>query len=765
MKIQRSAYLNGLNEEQLRAVLYTEGPLLILAGAGSGKTMVITLRALHLIKTGRARPCNILGVTFTNKAAREMKERVGRALEKDSGKASSDNLPEFSTFHSFCLKLLRRHADLIGYNRSFAIFDEDDSGKILSKIVASLNISEKIFTQSKVRYFIERNKNYYTDCEEAYRLVKPWEKNYAIIYEEYSKKLKENNAMDFGDLIFNTVKLFEKNPELLERYSELYRYVMVDEFQDTNFIQDKFVKLLSEKHKNICVVGDDDQSIYSFRGANIGNILRFEEAFPECNIIKLERNYRSTKNILNAASNLVRTNKLRKDKTLKTDKSGGEPITVYRANTDLSEAYFVAREIRRLTREYGYSNKDIAVLYRANSQSKVIEDRLIKESVRYHIYGGLKFYQRKEIKDILSFLRFAVNPGDTVSFERSVQCVPIGAGEKTIKNMEDIAGKNGMSVLTAFKSGLLGGVKGLKRVFAGKSGLNSGGKKDFKNCAALKINGNEASSLPEVPTCFDLANYFNLILGLRHFIENGNAGGVSDAKTDYPTRDKNQKEGGNKLTCALNLIYKVSGYESMLKGETKRVKGAKNSRSLVEYEPADDDYGSDKRGFINGTFNRQSLVDQNRIENIEELINASVEIGTFNQRSPNQQNSFESIVEFLDESRIDENRDNLRGDADISKVSLMTLHSAKGLEFPVVFLVGLEEQLFPHIRSLGDEPSLEEERRLCYVGITRAKEKLYITWSKKRRTAREYKYNLPSRFLKEIPENLIEEIIDSYEYY
>ncbi|MCL4322042.1 MAG: UvrD-helicase domain-containing protein [Deltaproteobacteria bacterium] len=683
-KNQQSPYLNGLNEEQLRAVLHADGPLLILAGAGSGKTRVITLRALHLIKTGMAKPYNILGVTFTNKAAKEMKERIARAL----GKNSINDLPEFSTFHSFCLKLLRRHADLIGYEKSFIVFDDDDSGKILSKIVKSLNISEKIFTPSKVKYFVERNKNSYVGWEEASLNVKPWEKNYAVIYEAYSKKLKENNAMDFGDLIFNAVKLFEKNPEVLEHYSSVYKYIMVDEFQDTNFIQDKLIKLLAKKHKNICVVGDDDQSIYSFRGANIDNILRFEEAFPNTCVIKLERNYRSTKNILNAASSLVRTNKLRKDKTLKTDKSGGGPITVYRANSDLSEAYFVAREIRRLAREDGYSNKDIAVLYRANSQSRIIEDRLIKESVKYHIYGGLKFYQRKEIKDILSFLRFAVNPKDLVSFGRSVQCVPIGVGEKTVKTMEDIAKKNGMDILTAFKSGLLGEVRGLKNTIAGKSGFDFSGKKDLKNYGNL-----------------DLASYFNLILELSYLINSNHS------------QNKNQKEGENKLEAALNLIYKASGYKSMLRGESKEIND----------------------------------IDQNRIENIEELINASQE--------------FENIMEFLDQSSIDENGGNTEIDADISKVSLMTLHSAKGLEFPVVFLVGLEEQLFPHIRSLGDESSLEEERRLCYVGITRAKEKLYITLSKKRRMAREYKYNLPSRFLKEIPEDLIEEIVDSYEYY
>jgi DNA helicase-2/ATP-dependent DNA helicase PcrA len=674
-------YLKGLNEEQLRAAVHEDGPLLILAGAGSGKTRVITLRAVHLIRTGKAKPYNILGVTFTNKAAREMKERIRKALISADGD-SDPRLPEFSTFHSFCLKLLRRHADLIGYNRSFVVFDDDDSGKVISKIIKSLNINEKIITPSKVKYFIEKNKNLYINSEEAFGTIRPWEKDYAAIYAEYAKKLKENNAMDFGDLIFNAVKLFQDNPSVLEHYSGLYKYIMVDEFQDTNFIQDKLIKLLAHKHKNICVVGDDDQSIYSFRGASIDNILSFEKAYPGCSVIKLERNYRSTKNILSAASSLVSGNKLRKDKTLKTDKSGGGLITVYQANTDYSEGYFVAKEIRRLIREDGYSNRDIAILYRANSQSRILEDRLIKESIRYNIYGGLKFYQRKEIKDVLSFLRFALNPKDAVSFERSVQCVPTGVGEKTVKTMADIANKNGLDILTALKSGLFGSVRGLNK----------------------SVPLGESASAGKSPDKTGIENYFDVILRI---------------KSDMENKIPDDVKAGDKLADTIDFIYKNSGYESMLKS------GALKANEL----------------------------DQNRIENIEELINAS--------------HDFENIMEFLDQSAINDTREDLdnKEGADITKVSLMTLHSAKGLEFPVVFIVGLEEQLFPHIRSLENDLSLEEERRLCYVGITRAREKLYLTWSKRRRSGKDYKYNMPSRFLREIPEGLIEEIVDTYEYY
>ncbi len=710
------AYLKSLNEEQLNAVLHEDGPLLILAGAGSGKTRVITLRAVHLIKTGKAKPYNILGVTFTNKAAREMKERIKKALEYEEGghmeygSGNGFGLPEFSTFHSFCLKLLRRHADLAGYERSFVVFDEDDSSKVITKIIKSLNLNEKIITPSKAKYFIERNKNSFINAEESFGTVKAWEKDYAVIYSEYSKKLKESNAMDFNDLLFNAVKLFQNNPQILERYSNLYKYIMVDEFQDTNYIQDKLIKLLAGKHKNICVVGDDDQSIYSFRGATIDNILSFEKTYPGCSVIKLERNYRSTKNILDAASILVRGNKLRKDKTLTTDKKGGgSRITVYQANNDYSESYYIAKEIRRLIREDGYSNKDIAILYRANSQSRVIEDRLVKESIRYNIYGGLKFYQRKEIKDILSFLRFALNPKDAVSFERSIQCVPTGAGEKTIKNMQDIAFKNGADILTALKTGLFSSIRGLN------------------NMQAQTISIAPASSPAAAPdsSVSGIANYFDVILKIKSEMESvildkqGEMVKTADEGAATESGLSRDSNSGDKLADIINFVYKASGYEAMLRT------GVSKANEL----------------------------DRNRIENIEELINAS--------------HDFDDITEFLDQSAINDTKEepDARDGSDITKVSLMTIHSAKGLEFPVVFIAGLEEHLFPHIRSLDNELSLEEERRLCYVGITRAKEKLYLTWSKRRRSGKDYKYNMPSRFLREIPEELIEEIIDNYEYY
>ncbi len=856
MKHSDYNYLDGLNAEQLEAVKCTEGPLLILAGAGSGKTRVITLRALHLIETGKAKSYNILGVTFTNKAAKEMKERIKKLVANKSHGAkfqtdaaphlnndyydgnsnnnpknnynnseynnnnknnyendglinnsrnntadnnynssgsggnnfqnfqeSSPSLPEFSTFHSFCLKVLRKHASALGYNSSFVIMDDDDASKLINASIKALNINEKIFTSSKVKYFVEKNKNSLITCEEAFLNIKPWDENLAKIYEEYQKRLKENNAMDFADMIFNTVKLFANFPDIIDYYSNRYKYIMVDEFQDTNLAQDKLVKLLCKNHNNICVVGDDDQSIYSFRGANVENILRFEDYFKGCKVIKLEKNYRSSKNILAAASGLVSENKRRKPKTLRTDKENGSIITVYKAGSDISEAVYIAREIKRLIRFDGYSKSDIAVLYRANRQSRIIEDMLLKENVSYNIYGGFKFYQRMEIKDILSYLRFAVNPKDTVNFERSVQAIPIGIGEKTVKNMEETARQNNMDLLESYKAGLFNGIlkskiKNIKNYFdliekariliffdkpekndknieIGNNMLN--GTSIVNNIAAdIKINANAISNDASIANNNKFKNteignntlnevsIFNSDINTDNEINaNANANAVVGMSSDSSTRIDNSiainKEiyiynGDEILNAAsvINLIYKESGYEAMLKGL------------------------SDKSNDDN------NIINQNRIENIEELINASMEFG--------------DITDFLDQSAINDEINNAgklsdgssgynsNNTLDNSFVSLMTLHSAKGLEFPVVFLTGMEENTFPHSRSLMDQSAIEEERRLCYVGITRAKEKLYLTLSKRRKLGRDFCYNMPSRFLSEIPEYCIEELIDDYDY-
>ncbi|MHB1692600.1 MAG: ATP-dependent helicase [bacterium] len=636
-------YLNGLNNEQLSAVLQTEGPVLVFAGAGSGKTRVITFRALHIIKKNLANPNRILGVTFTNKAAGEMKERIKNALGTDK-----DGLPEFSTFHSFCLKVLRLHAHLIGYKESFNILDDGDSEKIIKEAITDLNIDID-FNRAKEK--ISEYKNNYIGSEEVLTDESgPLQKRYAEIYNVYNKKTKELNAMDFDDLLFNTALLFEKKPFVLEFFRDFYKYIMVDEFQDTNYIQDKLIKMLAAKHKNICVVGDDDQSIYGFRGALVDNILKFKNNFSGCKEIHLGKNYRSSETILSAASNVININTKRADKEITSVKKGGNPVQAFKFETDESESDFIAGEIKRLAKS-GYAYRDIAVLYRINSLSRGIESSLVNNGIDYEICGGLKFYQRKEIKDIISFLKFAVNPDDFLSFKRSVSCVPTGAGEKAVEKIKRIADENKTDTLSAFKNGLLLDIKGLKTT---EQALF-----DYER----KADGSK------------LLNYFNLILKIKEAAGSVNAGEIIES------------------------IYRESGYEKI----------------LIEKSKSDP-------------------IQDNKIDNIKELIKAAA--------------GFSNIQEFLDTSALDFEIES--GNRDANKITLATIHGAKGLEFSVVFITGLEEGIFPHARSLEDGLSIEEERRLCYVGITRAKELLYMTCAENRRMDKGYKKNDVSRFVREI---------------
>ena len=644
----RYPYLSGLNSEQIFAVLQTEGPVLVFAGAGSGKTRVIIYRALHIIKKALAAPGSILGVTFTNKAANEMRTRIKKALETDK-----NGLPEFSTFHSFCLKVLRKHAHLIGYKESFNVLDEDDSEKVIKGVITDLGVDMEVYTVSKAKEFISKNKSNYIGCEEILTDEgAKIQKTLVKIYRTYAKKLGELNAMDFDDLLFNVVLLFEKKPFVSEFYQEFYKYIMVDEFQDTNYIQDKLIKILADKHKNICVVGDDDQSIYGFRGALVDNILKFKNSFSECKEMHLGKNYRSREIILNAASNIIRINQNRAKKEITAVKKGGKPVNIYTLGTDDEEADFIAREIKLLVKT-GYLYKDIAILYRINYLSRGIENGLLNNDIDYRIYGGLKFYQRKEIKDVLSFLRFAVNPDDFLSFKRSVSCAPTGAGESTMDKIRRIADKNGTDILTAFKGGLLGEIKGLKIT---QSDLFEKERKADKS---------------------KLLNYFQLILKIKEAAVSAKAGEI------------------------IETIFKESGYEKILSDK-------------AESDPAH----------------------SNRIDNIKELITAA--------------SVYSNIQEFLDASAMDAEIEKDKDGNENNKVTLATIHAAKGLEFPVVFMVGLEENIFPHAKSLGDGLAIEEERRLCYVGITRAKDLLYMTLAENRKTEKGYKRNDVSRFIKEI---------------
>ena len=639
-------YLDGLNNEQLSAVLQTDGPVLVFAGAGSGKTRVITYRALHLIKKGLAEPNRILGVTFTNKAAGEMRERIKKALGSDK-----NGLPEFSTFHSFCLKVLRLHAHLIGYKESFIVLDEDDSEKLIKGAVSELNLDEEVYTAGKAKEFISKHKSEYIGSDEIISdESSPIQKNLVNIYKKYNEKLKELNAMDFDDLIFNSVLLFEEKPFVLDFYKDFYKYIMVDEFQDTNYIQDKFIKMLAGKHKNICVVGDDDQSIYGFRGALVDNILKFKNSFKDCKEVHLGKNYRSNEAILSAASNVIRINKKRAEKEILPVKKGGKPVKVYRFETDELESGYIAREIKLLNHA-GYAYKDIAVLYRINALSRGIEAGLLNNGIDYQIYGGLKFYQRKEIKDILSFIRFAVNPQDFLSFKRSVQCVPTGAGETTIEKIKRIAEENNIDILTAFQKGLLENIKG------------------------LKAKQTELFEKERTADKSKLLNYFQLILKIK------------------------ETAGAAKADEIIKTAFEKSGYEKLLKEKAEK-----------------------------------DALQNNRIDNVEELIKAA--------------SNYSNIQEFLDASALDSEIGVNKEETD--KVTLATIHAAKGLEFSVVFVVGMEENIFPHAKSLGDDLAIEEERRLCYVGITRAKDLLYMTCSEKRKTDKGNKENDISRFIKEI---------------
>jgi len=650
--IKKYSYLDGLNDEQLSAVLQTEGQVIVFAGAGSGKTRVITNRVLHLIKKGLAEPRRILGVTFTNKAAKEMRGRIKAALGTDR-----NGLPELSTFHSFCLKILRSHAHLIGYQEPFTILDEDDADKILKDVIDELNID--ILEEEKAKNFISDKKSRYISAEQMTEdNDSPLVNDYVKAYKLYAKKLKELNAMDFDDFIFNAVLVFETKPAVLELYQDFYKYIMVDEFQDTNYIQDKFIKMLADKHKNICVVGDDDQSIYGFRGARVENILEFKENYAECKEFYLSKNYRSTETILEAASNVININKKRKNKDIVSVKKGGLPVKILSFEDDNEESNFIASEIKRLI-ENGYSYKDIAVLYRMGFLSKGIEKSLISNNIDYQIYGGLKFYQRKEIKDILSFIKFALNPNDLLSFKRSTSCVPIGAGDKTTDNIASIAEKNGVDVLSAFKLGFLAEIKGL----------------DGQERTLFNIDEHTTDKSK-------LLSYFNLITKIRNI-----------AKTDAPAE-------------IIKLVFTESGYKKLL------------SEKIIKDE-----------------------TEGERIDNVDELIKIA--------------SGFRNISELLDTSALDveagSDKKEEKDKKEENKVTLSTIHSVKGLEFKIVFMIGLEEGIFPYYKAV-EENEIEEERRLCYVGITRAKEILYITcaeqrWSKKNKS---YIENDSSMFIDEM---------------
>ncbi|RSI30760.1 DNA helicase PcrA [Streptococcus sanguinis] len=639
--------LNGMNDRQAEAVQTTEGPLLIMAGAGSGKTRVLTHRIAYLIDEKMVNPWNILAITFTNKAAREMRERAEKLKTE-----AQDCL--IATFHSMCVRILRREADHIGYNRNFTIVDPGEQRTLMKRILKNLNLDPKKWNERAILGTISNAKNDLID-EVAYANLAGdmYTEIVAKCYTAYQKELRQSEAMDFDDLIMLTLRLFDQNPDVLTYYQQRYQYIHVDEYQDTNHAQYQLVKLLASRFKNICVVGDADQSIYGWRGADMQNILDFEKDYPEAKVVLLEENYRSTKTILQAANEVIRNNRNRRPKNLWTQNEDGEEIVYYRANDEQDEALFVARTIDQLSRE-GYSHKDFAVLYRTNAQSRTVEEALLKSNIPYTMVGGTKFYSRKEIRDVISYLNLIANPSDNISYERVVNEPKRGVGPGTVEKIRNFASSQEISLLNASANILLSPVKGK---------------------AAQAV--------------YDFAN---MLLDLRERLY------------DFT------------VTELVEAVLEKTGYTASLAAQA-------------------------------------TLESKARIENIEEFLSVTKNFDE-SPDNPTDESGLDKLSRFLNDLALIADTDD--GDTESSEVTLMTLHAAKGLEFPVVFLVGMEENVFPLSRASEDEDELEEERRLAYVGITRAEKILYLTNANSRMLYGKTNYNHPTRFLREISSDLLD---------
>ena len=633
--------LSHLNEMQCKAVVHTQGPLLILAGAGSGKTRVLTQRIAYLVEEEDISPYNILAITFTNKAAREMKERLERLM----GDKSKDLW--VSTFHSACVRILRRDIDKIGYQKNFVIYDTADQQTVIKECLAKLNLDEKYFNYRSVLATIGRAKDQLIGPDEYIKTYGDDFRNTKIgeIYTMYQKTLRANNALDFDDLIMKTVMLFQQNPMELRYYQNKFKYILVDEFQDTNMAQYTLVSMLAHGHQNLCVVGDDDQSIYGWRGADIQNILGFEKDFPNAKVIKLERNYRSTKNILEAAHHVVHNNVGRKDKKLWTDKEKGDIIEYYKANNEYDEAAYIVQQIEKIRKEKNKQYSDFAVLYRTNAQSRVFEEAMMKGDIPYKIVAGVRFYDRREIKDILAYLKTLDNPVDDVGVKRIINVPKRGIGQRTVEKIEEYSDQLGID----FFQGLL----------------------DIQKIADISARAKN-----------QIQRFTDLVIDLR------------------------QRREELSVTEIVEEIY-------------------------------------DKTGYINVLLEENSIEATTRIENLQEFISLTLD---FDENAEEK-----TLEEFLARTSLETSMDAVEED---NAVILMTLHSAKGLEFPIVFMPGMEEGIFPSYMAL-QEKNEEEERRLCYVGITRAMENLYMTHAMTRTLYGRTNCNPCSRFLEEIPQTLI----------
>jgi DNA helicase-2/ATP-dependent DNA helicase PcrA len=630
--------LEGLNPVQWEAVTHTEGPLLIVAGAGSGKTRVLTHRIAHLIREHGVSPFEILAITFTNKAADEMRHRVSSLVGPVAEKMW------VSTFHAACVRILRRDADRLGYPKQFTIYDQADANRLTGYVIRDLGLDPKRFPPRSIHATISAAKNdglsagQYADRAEVI-----FERKIAEIFTEYQARLLRAGAMDFDDLLGNTVELLRRNPDLLDHYQRRFRHVMVDEYQDTNTVQNELVLLLTKEHRNVCVVGDGDQSIYKFRGADMRNILEFENAFPDVTVVVLEQNYRSSQTILDAANAVISNNLGRKPKELWTDRGDGQPIIRYHGDDEVDEAQWVTREIARLHDGGDHRWGDVAVFYRTNAQSRVLEENLARHGVPYKVIGGTRFYDRREVKDALAYMKAVINPSDEVSVKRVINNPKRGVGDSSVGKLDAYASGRGLSFIDALRRSDDAGV---------------GGK-------AAK--------------------------GIEQFLF------LLDSVADLAADDK--------PAPLLEALLERSGYLDELRAE-------------------------------------RTIESEGRLENLAELVGSAQDA--------------ESIEQFLEQVSLTSDADEIDGDD--SQVVLMTIHAAKGLEFPAVFIIGLEDGVFPHLRSIGDADELEEERRLAYVALTRAQERLYLTHAWSRTLYGGTQYNPPSRFLDEIPERLVQAI-------
>ncbi|WP_041450079.1 DNA helicase PcrA [Amphibacillus xylanus] len=637
--------LKGLNNRQQEAVRHTDGPLLVMAGAGSGKTRVLTHRIAYLLDEKDVSPRNILAITFTNKAAREMKDRVTNLIGPEADQMW------VSTFHSMCVRILRRDADKIGINRNFTIFDTADQLTVIKNVLKERNIDPKKYQPRSFLAGISSAKNKLQTPDQYQKVAGDYfHKMVADVYQDYQTTLLRNHSMDFDDLIMQTALLFKRAPEVLEYYQRRFQYIHVDEYQDTNYAQYDLVKKLAEKYQNLCVVGDSDQSIYRWRGADIKNILSFEKDYPNATVVFLEQNYRSTESILNAANAVIKNNPDHKEKKLWTDQAGGSKLKYYKAQTERYESLYVAEQIEKYIHEQRFNYRDIAILYRTNAQSRVIEETFVKANIPYQMVGGTKFYDRKEIKDILAYLRLISNPDDDVSFVRIVNEPKRGIGATTIEKLQNYATANEISLFTAIK------------------------EIDFVGLGARATKS--------------LAEFGEMV---SNWIQ----------QQEFLT-----------ATDMVEQVLKKSGYEEMLENE-------------------------------------RTIEAKTRLENINEFKSVTKH---FEKNSDDQ-----TLLAFLTDLALISDIDSMDDDpfAD-NKVTMMTLHAAKGLEFPVVFLVGMEEGIFPHSRSAMDDEEMAEERRLAYVGITRAEKELHLTHAVTRTLYGETKWNNMSRFIREIPEELLD---------